>query len=50
MIIREKYQKFKIVKKINKIYAYKREIFIENNNKIYVKIEKINKFYLVKQR
>ena len=39
--IREKYQKIEIIKKLDNIDAYKREIF--------VKIEKVNEFIKQKQ-
>ena len=42
MIIYEKYQK------IDKINIYKRKTFNETDIETYVKMKKINKFYLVK--
>ena len=41
-MIYEKYQKIEIIKKLDKIDAYKKEIFVANDNKA-IKIEKINK-------
>ena len=40
----EKYQEIEIVKKIDKIKIYKKKIFDENNNEIYIKIEKLTNF------
>ena len=41
IIIREKYQEIEVVKKFDKIDAYKKKVF--------VKIEKVNKFIKQKQ-
>ena len=48
-VIREKYQEIEVVKKVDKTDAHRRKVFVENDNKAYVKVEEINEPYLVKQ-